>query len=59
MGTPEFSIPSLKILKESNYKIVCVYTQSPKKKSRGQKIKNSNSYFSESEDKSQNDTTKR
>ena len=38
MGTPEFSIPSLKILKESNHKIVCVYTQPPKKKSRGQKI---------------------
>ena len=38
MGTPEFSIPSLKILKESNHKIICVYTQPPKKKSRGQKV---------------------
>tara|TARA_B100000575_G_C23038560_1_gene597729 strand:- start:211 stop:1128 length:918 start_codon:yes stop_codon:yes gene_type:complete len=38
MGTPEFSIPSLKILKHSNHKIICVYTQPPKKKSRGQKI---------------------
>ena len=38
MGTPEFSIPALKILKESKHKIVCVYTQPPKKKSRGQKI---------------------
>ena len=50
MGTPEFSIPSLKILKESNYKIVCVYTQSPKKKSRGQKISKTPVHiFSESE----------
>ena len=38
MGTPEFSLPALKILKYSKHKIVCVYTQSPKKKSRGQKI---------------------
>ncbi len=38
MGTPEFSIPSLKLLTKSNHKVVCVYTQSPKKKSRGQKI---------------------
>ena len=38
MGTPEFSLPTLKILKNSKHKIVCVYTQSPKKKSRGQKI---------------------
>ena len=38
MGTPEFSIPSLEILKQSDHKIVCVYTQPPKKKSRGQKI---------------------
>ena len=50
MGPPEFSIPSLKILKESNYKIVCVYTQSPKKKSRGQKIlKNAVHVFAENE----------
>ena len=38
MGTPEFSIPALKILKQSKHRIVCVYTQPPKKKSRGQKI---------------------
>ena len=50
MGTPEFSIPALKILKKSNHKIVCVYTQSPKKKSRGQKIlKTPVHIFSESE----------
>ena len=38
MGTPEFSIPTLKILKKSKHKIVCVYTQPPKKKNRGLKI---------------------
>ncbi len=38
MGTPEFSLPTLKILKDSKHKIICVYTRSPKKKSRGQKI---------------------
>ena len=50
MGTPEFSIPSLKILKQSDHKIVCVYTQPPKKKSRGQKIlKTAVHVFSENE----------
>ena len=50
MGTPEFSIPSLKVLKESKHKIVCVYTQPPKKKSRGQKIqKTAVHIFSENE----------
>ena len=50
MGTPEFSIPSLKILKESEHKILCVYTQPPKKKSRGQKIlKTAVHIFSEKE----------
>ncbi len=50
MGTPEFSIPALRLLKQSNHKIVCVYTQPPKKKSRGQKIlKNAVHIFSEKE----------
>ena len=50
MGTPEFSIPSLKVLKQSKHKIICVYTQSPKKKSRGQKIlKNAVHVFAENE----------
>ncbi len=39
MGTPDFSIPSLEYLINSNHKIVCVYTQPSKKKSRGLKIK--------------------
>ena len=50
MGTPEFAIPSLNILKQSKHKIVCVYTQPPKKKSRGQKIlKTAVHVFSEKE----------
>ena len=37
MGTPEFSVPILKSL-DLKYKILSVFTQPPKKKSRGQKI---------------------
>jgi len=37
MGTPEFSVPILKSL-DSKYKILSVFTQPPKKKSRGQKF---------------------
>ena len=32
MGTPDFAIPILKSIHESNHKILEVYTQSPKKK---------------------------
>jgi len=38
MGTPEFSVPILKTINNSNHKILEVYTQPPKKKNRGQKI---------------------
>jgi len=41
MGTPIFSVPILKSIYSSNYKIVAVYTQPPKKKSRGQNIEKS------------------
>tara|TARA_B100001059_G_C17805729_1_gene569004 strand:+ start:233 stop:1153 length:921 start_codon:yes stop_codon:yes gene_type:complete len=41
MGTPEFSAQTLETLVNSNYKIECVYTQPPKKSSRGQKVKSS------------------
>ena len=41
MGTPTFSVPILKSLHNSNYKIQAVYTQPPKKKSRGQNIEKS------------------
>ena len=37
MGTPEFSVSILKSIFESKHKILEVYTQSPKKKHRGQK----------------------
>ena len=38
MGTPEFSVPILKTLHESEHKLTTIYTQPPKKKLRGQKI---------------------
>ena len=41
MGTPDFAVPILKSIFDSNNKILEVYTQPPKKKNRGQKIKNS------------------
>ena len=41
MGTPDFAVPILKSIYKSNHKILEVYTQSPKKRDRGQKIFNS------------------
>jgi methionyl-tRNA formyltransferase len=38
MGTPSFAVPILKSIHESRHKVLEVYTQSPKKKNRGQKI---------------------
>ena len=38
MGTPNFSIPSLKILLESKHNIVAVVTQPDKERGRGQKV---------------------
>ena len=38
MGTPDFSIPSLKILLESKHKVLAVVTQPDKERGRGQKI---------------------
>ena len=37
MGTPEFSIPTLKSLMKSDHEILAVYTQPPSKANRGQK----------------------
>ena len=48
MGTPEFSIPSLKVLKESNIKLF-VFILNHLKKSRGQKFKTAVHIFSENE----------
>jgi methionyl-tRNA formyltransferase len=41
MGTPRFSVRTLEILAKSSFEVVCVYTQPPKKSSRGQKINSS------------------
>ena len=41
MGTPDFAVPILKLLHESGHNILTVYTQPPKKKNRGQKVKKS------------------
>ena len=38
MGNPEFSVPVLKTIVNSSYKVSCVYTQAPKKSRRGQKL---------------------
>ena len=38
MGTPMFSLSALELLIKNKFKILCVYTQSPKKSNRGQKI---------------------
>ena len=38
MGTPNFAVPILHSIKESNHNILSVYTQTPKKKNRGQKM---------------------
>jgi methionyl-tRNA formyltransferase len=45
-GSPDFALPPLKTLYLGGYEIVGVYTQEPKKKSRGMKeLKNSCSYL--------------
>jgi len=41
MGTPEFSVPTLKALIKNKFNIVSVYTQPPAKSKRGQKINTS------------------
>ena len=38
MGTPEFSVPTLEALIKNKFNILSVYTQSPKRSKRGQKI---------------------
>ena len=39
MGTPDFAVPILKSINDSNHNILGVYTQPPNKRNRGQKIK--------------------
>ena len=38
MGTPEFAVPSLEVLNDSNYEISAVYSQPASKANRGQKL---------------------
>ena len=38
MGTPEFSVPTLDLLKKNKLNVVRVYTQPPAKSKRGQKV---------------------
>ena len=41
MGTPEFSVPALAALGESNHEVIAVYSQPPRPKGRGQQVQNS------------------
>lgn len=41
MGTPDFSVPALRALMTSGHKIVCVYSQPPRPKGRGQQVQES------------------
>lgn len=41
MGTPDFSVPALKTLIASRHKVICVYSQPPRPKGRGQHVQES------------------
>lgn len=41
MGTPDFSVHALKALLASTHKVVCVYSQPPRPKGRGQQVQKS------------------
>ncbi len=41
MGTPDFAVPTLEALKNSNYEILAVYSQPASKANRGQKLSDS------------------
>jgi methionyl-tRNA formyltransferase len=38
MGTPDFAVPALQTLLNSEHEVVCVYSQPPRPKGRGQKL---------------------
>lgn len=38
MGTPDFAVPALQALIDSPHEVVCVFTQPPRPKGRGQKV---------------------
>ena len=44
MGTPDFAVPILKSINKSKHKILCVYTQPPKRSKRGLKVNFSSIY---------------
>jgi len=41
MGTPDFAVKALEVLIASNHEVVCVYSQPPRPKGRGQKLQSS------------------
>ncbi len=41
MGTPDFAVPALKMLADSDHDVICVYTQPPRPAGRGQKLSKS------------------
>ena len=45
MGTPNFAVPILKAIHETEHKILEVYTQPATKSGRGQKINHSNIFI--------------
>ena len=45
MGTPNFAVPILKAINETEHKILEVYTQPASKSGRGQKINHSDVYY--------------
>mgnify|MGYP003392014120 CR=1 FL=1 len=38
MGTPDFAVPALRALRKAGHEIICVYTQPPRPKGRGQHV---------------------
>ncbi len=41
MGTPDFSVPALRMIADAGHEIVAVYSQPPRPKGRGQQVQNS------------------
>ena len=39
MGSPDFSVPTLQVLHNSTHSVEVVYTQPPRPKGRGKKVK--------------------
>jgi methionyl-tRNA formyltransferase len=41
MGTPDFAVPALQALLNSNHQVIAVYSQPPRPKGRGQQLTHS------------------